>query len=238
MPKDDDANPGDTGQGSEPKYATIEEVTDAVADMINKAITNRNKAFENKMSGMLNELSSKFEEKMKASAPQQTATSGSEPKVEDSPVYKGLQKQMADLQQKYETAEREKRAEKARGKDKDLRQRLSDELVKAGVDPSRVRHAVGLLVDSDKRVRYVEEDSEEVVFADEDNQEVDFRTGLRNWVKSEDAKIYISARGTTGSGDRRSQDKTSSKGSNNNNSAAMAEDAMLGLMELHRRGEI
>lgn len=239
MPSDhDNANEGDTSQGGEPKYATIEEVTEAVSELVNKAITNRNKAFEGKMTGMLSELTAKFEERMKAQAAPAPSSSGPESKVEDTPVFKGLQKQLADMQQKLEATEREKRAERAKGRDKDLRQRLSDELTKAGVDPARVRHAVGFLVDSDKRVRYVDEDTDEVVFTDEDNQEVDFRTGLRNWMKSDDSKIYQSARGTTGTGDRRPQEKTSRNGSSNVNQAQAAEDAMLGLLELHRRGDI
>lgn len=233
MPNDNDANPGDNGQGGEPQYATLDQVTDAVSEMINKAITNRNKQVESKMDKMLSDLTAKFEERLKASAP--TPSSSAEPKVEDAPAYKGLQKQLSDMQQKLEAAERAKRSETLRAKDKDLRQRLSDELVKAGVDPSRVRHAVGLLVDSDKRVRYVDDETDDVVFSDDDNQEVDFKTGLRSWLKSDDAKIYMSARGTTGSGDRRSPEKTSKNGTS---ATSNVEDVMMGLYDAYRRGDM
>lgn len=228
------ANAGDTAQGAgngegEPQYATLDEITDATSEMINKALTNRNKQVEAKVEKAIAELQKSFEEKLSAlldaskKAPEPAADdkpangkapANAAPKVEENPVVKELQAKLATMQKQLETTEREKRAERDRARDKDLRQKLSDELVKSGVDPTRVRHAVGLLVDADKRVRYVD-DTDEIVFVkDEDGEEVDLRAGLKSWAKSEDAKIYMPARGTTGSGDRASSKQKNQNGAN------------------------
>lgn len=232
---DKDAKAGDTAQGSgEPQYATLDQITDATSEMINKALTARNKQLEAKVEKTLAELTKKFEERVSQIQTAPGNKDSGEPKVEDTPVYKGLQKQLTEMQQKLELAEREKSAERSRARDRDLRARLSDELVKAGVDPSRVRHAVGLLVDSDKRVRNVD-DTDEAVFLDTDGQEVDFRTGLKSWLKSEDAKIYMPARGTTGTGERRPAERKPANGANNVDSQ---EELMMDLLKFARGGNI
>lgn len=213
---DENDKVGDTTEGGGPNYATLDEIVGVVSEMVNKAITSRNKQVESKVDKLFNDFSAKFEERLSKLPTDKPQSSGTEPRIEETPVYKGLQKQLSDLQHKLETAENEKRAERSKARDKDLRQKLGDELVKSGIDPTRVRHAVGLLVDADKRIRYVDEDSDEVVFKDSDDQEVDFRTGLKNWVKSDDAKIYMPARGATGSGDRRPAERKGASSQSNN----------------------
>lgn len=213
-------------EGGEPQYATLDQITDATSEMINKALTNRNKQVEAKVEKAIAELQKSFEEKLTAlleankKAPEPTVddkkskeSANAAPKVEENPVVKELQAKLATVQKQLETTEREKRAERDRARDKDLRQKLSDELVKSGVDPTRVRHAVGLLADADKRVRYVD-DTDEVVFLDEDGEPLDLKSGVKNWAKTEDAKIYMPARGTTGSGDRSSTKQKSQSGTN------------------------
>ena len=197
---------------------TAESVTALVNEVVNKAISARNKDVDKKFQATMTELMSKFEEKLKAVTPA-PVSNPDEPKVEDSPVYKGMQKKFAELQEKFEQSEREKAEERNKARDIAMRQRVADELVKAGVDPSRTRHALALLVDSEKRVKY--DDDGEIVFRDLDNQELDFATGLRSWAKSEDAKVFMPARGSTGSGDRR---PASRKPASNNGSASLEDE--------------
>lgn len=121
--------------------------------------------------------------------------------IENDPKFKGLQKQLEELTKQATTARQERDAEKAKQRDIALRQSLSEHLTKSGVDPKYVKHAVGLLVDAEKRVRYTE-DGESIAFRDNDGTEIDLPTGLKSWVKSDDAKIYLPPRGASGSGDR------------------------------------
>lgn len=250
------ANAGDTANaGGEAQYATLDQITDATSEMINKALTSRNKQVEAKVEKAISELQKSFEEKLNAlleankkTSTSETATqnSGTEgagkaptkeatkeaPKVEENPVVKELQAKLATVQKQLEATEREKRAERDRARDRDLRQKLSDELVKSGIDPTRVRHAVGLLVDADKRVRYVG-DTDEVTFVkDEDGDEVDLKAGVKAWLKTDDAKIYLPARGTTGSGDRSSSKQKTQNGAN------PLEDLNNALLDALNRGDI
>ena len=119
----------------------------------------------------------------------------------DSPEFKGLQKQIAELKAENEKSRASQHAADARSRDIALRQKLGEELSKHGVDAARARHAVGYLVDANKQVRW-SDDGETAVFRDADNQEIDLSTGLKSWVKSDDGKLYLPPRGASGSGDR------------------------------------
>lgn len=236
---------GDTAQGtekegSEPKYATLEEVTTAVSEMINKAITSRNKQVESKVEKMLVDLSTKMEEKFKLFEPKsedpavkdKTDPKDTKSAPEETAAMKALQKQLADVQSKLEATEKEKKAARDRARDKDLRQMLADELVKSGIDPARVKHAVGLLVDSEKSVRYVADDTDDISFKF-DNEDVDLKTGIKNWLKSDDAKIYMPPRGTTGAGGNRTLERRPQQQGNN-----ILEELGNSIAEAVRRGEL
>ncbi len=225
---------GDTAPGASASL-TADQIVDIVSEVVNKAITARSKSTDSKVEKALSEFSKQFETRFSELNKEKTVASG-EPKVEDAPAYKGMQKQLSDLQSKLESAENAKAAERLRGREKDLRARVADDLIKNGVDPTRVRHAVGLLIDADKKVRHVDDDTDEVVFTDSDDQEVDYKTGLKSWLKSDDAKIYMAARGTTGTGSQRSPGQNSSK--NNSNNGESAENAMLRIAELYKNGDL
>lgn len=216
--KNPNANAGDTAQGasndSEPQYATLDQITDATSEMINKALTARNKQVESRVEKMLGdklaELNKSFEDKLaklleantqKSESVESSKKDTKSAPVEDNPAVKELQSQLAKVTKQLETTEREKKVETARARDKELRQKLSDELVKAGVDPARVKHAVGILVDSEKCVRYVD-DTDEIVFLNSEGEEADLKSGTKSWIKTDDGKFYALPKGTRGSGER------------------------------------
>src|SRR5207253_1798980 len=124
-----------------------------------------------------------------------------EPAPSADPLIAGLQQQVEEL--KADNARKDAIAanERERRRSSALRQRLTDELVKGGMDGARARHAVGFLVDVEKRVKYAADDADELVFADGD-EDLDLAAGLKAWLKSEDAKLYLPPRGVAGSGDR------------------------------------
>lgn len=188
------------GEGDAPKYVTAEE--------LNRAITARFSAFSKQIEKSLGDsiggaISSKLEELKATLAPQGTDKTDA-PKganIEDHPILKGLQKQLADAQAATKRIEAERDAEKTRARDQVLRTKLTDELTRGGVDPKYVRQAVGFLVDVEKRVRFSDDDSEDIVYRDATG-DVDLTTGVKSWAKTDEAKIYLPPRGTQGSGDR------------------------------------
>lgn len=191
-----------TGEGGTPEAVTV----DMVNEIVSKAISARNKQIESKIEKSLSDFSSKLDEKfaaLKIDTPP-AGSSGDPPKpsdIENHPLVKGLQKQIADQKTATEQIKAERDAEKARVRDQVLRTKLTDELTKGGIDPRYVRHAVGVLVDAEKRVRFAADDADDLVFKDATG-DVDLGTGLKGWLKSEDAKIFMPPRGTQGSGDR------------------------------------
>jgi hypothetical protein len=214
-PTDDQGNSSQTEQATSGLTAEqLEQITSVVSNIVNKAISSRNKEVEKKFQTTASEIEAKLEQKLSTLSTPAAATSN-EPKIEDNPLYKGMLKKYSELQERFEQSEKEKTAERNAARDVRLRQQVADELVKAGVDPSRTRHALALLVDSEKRVKY--DDDGEIIFRDLDNQEIDFSTGIRSWTKSDDAKVFMPARGATGSGDRRPVERKTN--SNNGNSS-------------------
>lgn len=206
MPPDQpQGTPSQTEQGKgddAPKYVTEEQ--------LNRAISARLGDFQKKIEKSISEsfattLGAKLDE-FKASivAPTGSGDPKDPPKggdVENSPLVKGLQKQLAAQEASVAAMKAERDAEKARARDQVLRTKLAEDLTKGGLDPRYVKNAVGHLVDVEKRVRFVDDESEDVVFKDSTG-DVDLGTGLKSWVKSDDAKIYLPPRGTQGAGDR------------------------------------
>jgi hypothetical protein len=105
------------------------------------------------------------------------------------------------LTRQADEARSERDTERARGRDAQMRQRLGDALSAAGIDGVRARHAVGLLVDAERRVRW-SEDGTALLFRTDGHDELELALGLREWLKTDDAKLYLPARGAQGSGDR------------------------------------
>lgn len=180
------------GEGESPKYITAEE--------LNKAITARFGAFEKKnKEAILEALNSIVPEIDKRVA--SLMTPEAKGKVEEDPKYKGLEKEIRELRQRAESEATARAAAEGKAKDRELRQTLRDQLATIGVDGDRARHAVGFLVDAERRVAW-NEDGDALVYKDPDGSEVDLKSGLRAWAKSDESKIYLPPRGTTGSGER------------------------------------
>jgi hypothetical protein len=156
---------------------------DMVTKIVNQAISARSKSFEKTLEQKLSELSGKFQP---AAPPPEESP--------EHPTNKGLMKRLEEMQKRLEAAENEKKAEQEKLRDRDLRSKVAERLAAAGIDGQRAKHAIGFLVDAQKSVKW---DGETLAFG-----EVDFETGVSDWLKSEDAKLYLPPRGTSGSGDR------------------------------------
>lgn len=197
-------NQSQTGQGDggdAPKYVTEEQLNRAISARLGDF----SKKFEKTLETTVSTITSKVEEmftKQQQPPPGGEGGSGGDPKaIENHPIVKGLQKQLADTKTLVDQTRADRDAEKSKARDTTLRTRVQEALTKGGLDPKFVGHAVGHLVDTSKRVRFTDDDSDELVFRD-GTTDVDFDTGMKGWLKTDDAKLYLPPRGTQGSGDR------------------------------------
>lgn len=203
--------PGTPQGGDAPEYVSKTELN----EMMNRAITARFSAFEKKnaetikgaLSSVATDIDTLLTQKLEAfkptapgSKPGEAGTPPAHAAVHESPEFKGMAKQLETMRKQVEEQTSRANAEREKARDVALRQKLQDELAKRGV--SYTKQALATLVDSEKRVRWSEDGDDSLVFRDSDGADLDLRTGLDGWAKSEDAKIYMAPRNAAGSGDR------------------------------------
>jgi hypothetical protein len=200
--------------GGAPAYVTEEQ--------LQAALTTRFRAFEQKFDRALSDgvgtIATRVREELAGLLPKrEPAAEGGEgaPKPEGagggavpgpqaqqaSPELRKLQEQITLLTRQAEEARSERDAERARARDSLLRQRVTEALSGVGIEGVRARHALGLLVDAERRVRW-SDDGDSILFRTDAHDELDLAGGVREWLKSEDAKLYLPPRGAAGSGDR------------------------------------
>jgi len=122
------------------------------------------------------------------------------PRFEESPAYKAQQLELQKLQKRVETAEAEKAAERARARAQSLRQRAIETLTELGVTGVGTKHAFNTL-HADGRIVFESDTSDELLFVDEKGEKLPIKDGIKSWVESEDAKVFLPPRGASGSGD-------------------------------------
>lgn len=195
--------PPNGAQGTSAPEALTE---DRVMEIMNRAITSRLQDYgrkqEKHFSTLIETFTSKLDEKFQGIGSSQGASGEGNEKplsIQDHPEFKGLAKRLQETEARTKAAEDRAANERAKSMDSTLRQRLGDELTKHGLDSKYGRHAIGLLVDADKRARW-SEDGERIVWRDDDGAEVELTQGVKAWAKSDDAKPYLPPRGTAGSG--------------------------------------
>ena len=188
---DDKSNPGFDVEAF--KRELLEEVSATVSKITNSAITQRFNSFESK-------LNEKF------AAPVQESDE-KDPTAEKPRFTKEKNSEFMALKSKIEKMEAEKQQLLAKERDANLRKSLSAELTKAGVDPRFIKAAVATLVDSDKLVSYTADEYEKnqnpnkIVFRGSDGEE-ELPKGINSWVRSEEGKNFVAAKGARGSGDK------------------------------------
>lgn len=122
-------------------------------------------------------------------------------RIEDSPAFRTMQKQLNAALKAQEVSETKAKAEAAKVKDTTLRQKLSEELDKNNFDPKARHLALSHLVDGAKMARW-SDDGETIVFRDTDGSDVDLPTGLKSFAQTDDGKRFMPASGASGTGDR------------------------------------
>lgn len=166
--------PNDSNTEPKPEYIT--------SAQLNAALTAREKRFESRLEDLF-----KSHQPAPAPEPSKKGAEGDE-----------VSKRIAALEKALEASKAEATAAKSKHLDTTLRSKLSDELTKHGI--ASPKHAMALLLDSEKRVAWGED--EKLVWRGDDGTEAPLSDGLKAWAKGPDAKLYMAARGTVGSGDR------------------------------------
>jgi len=202
-------DPAKGSSGSEGQNLTEQTVN----ELVNRAITARLKPFSEKLEKTLGDLTTGFTGKLDEFSKQFEALKPKEdpkpkqPKDKDAaplnlaelPEWQATQKQLADQQRKLDAAEKKAAESEAKRREAFRRQHTDEALVKAGVDAKAVRAARALL-EADGRIK-LSDDGESISYIDGDDEK-SLEDGLKTWAKSDEAKIYLPPRGTTGSGDR------------------------------------
>jgi hypothetical protein len=230
-PSGNQGDPDPTGQGGSgdaPKYVT--------ETQLNKAITARFTAFEKKQTDQaetfqkatVEQVGTLLDEKLsslKPPDPPKPDPKDGGPDAATAAKLSGLEKQVEKLTGELETERKAKAAETAKARDVSLRGTLTDALSGHGIEGKRALHAIGHLVDSSKRVRLAE-DGETPLFQDDSGTDVDLKTGLADWAKSDDAKLYLAPTGASGSGARSTGGGGSPAGSSGGNSKPSVGDRL------------
>lgn len=187
-----------------PSYVTEEQLQTALTarfrtfeQKVDKALSDGLGAFGSKLKDELALLFPRPEPRPEGGG----APADGRPKDEPNPELRRLQEQIGVLTKQADDARAERDTERARGRDSLLRQRLTEALSLVGIDGVRARHALGVLVDAERRVHWAD-DGELLLFRTDAHDELELGVGLREWLKTEDAKLYLPPRGAAGSGDR------------------------------------
>ena len=196
-----------------PAEAAPSYVTD---DQLQAALTTRFRGFEQKIDKTLTDTLGALVEKLRGelapvlalAKPEPGDAQGGQPEggsgpaaPAPSPELRKLQDQITLLTKQADDARSERDTERARGRDSLLRQRVTDALSGVGIEGVRARHAVGLLVDAERRVRWSDA-GDQIVFRTDAHDDLELGAGVREWLKTDDAKLYMPPRGAAGSGDR------------------------------------
>ena len=168
-------------------------VAQTVGPIVNSAITQRNSSFEK---SVLKEVQTLLGSKT-ASPEEETASSKSKKSAQDP--------ELVAMKAEIDKMKAEKAELVAKERDGSLRKFLNQELSKAGVRPEMIKHAIATLVDSDKTVGYTSDeyaqDKDRMVFKSKSGEE-DLTTGLKNWIRSDEGKVFLPPKGAQGSGDK------------------------------------
>ena len=189
----------------------IEKMSQLTATITNQAIGARFKTFEKQLDAKSAEstksILDKIAEMGTTAAAGKSGKKGEKGEEESSetPAFKSMQRQLAEVTKETERLKSERDQERSKSRDMSLRQKVTDELTKNGItDPQRARHALAVLKE-EQRVKYAEDDSDDIVFRDADGSFLDLSTGVKSWSKGEDGKHFLPPTGARGSGDRPGQ---------------------------------
>ena len=205
------ANEGNPPTGGAMSDALKDEITQMMGGVVNNMLTARLKTFEKQLHDKIGlsigeTLTKTLDEKLKDFKPAPSDDEGKDGKKGKSGgenvELATLRKQLADMNSKVEMSERRANEERAKNRGAALEKYVATALSPHGIEGARFRGAYAMLQQYGL-VKYRDDDNDDLVFVDPvTREEVDLSIGLKGWIKSEDAKLFMPPTGARGSGSR------------------------------------
>lgn len=174
-----------------PKYMT--------SDEFNRAFTGRQKAFEKSIAKLLED---RFPQSQPPAHLQQQQEPGANPtnpnpplRMEDTPAYRETRRELEELRKGLVIVQAERDQERQRAHDMTKRTMVQERLQAAGITGPHLKFATNEVLAS---TRY-DDESQSFVFG-EGHEALPFDSGVKTWLKTEDARALMPPRGAVGSG--------------------------------------
>lgn len=174
--------------------------------LINSALASREKGFEKKRTEDRQALEASFakllDEKLTTAKPEpEPEPKGGRGKEKESPETATLRKQLEELKNRADEADRRNQVLREASRTTAIRDQVARILNASGISGNYFEAAYATLIHSGKIRPSEDIDSDEAFFVDPSG-EMGLEVGLGSWLKSEQAKIFLPATGARGSGSR------------------------------------
>lgn len=242
---------GDSGSGSvnpggddAAKTGITKELEGRINDIVTKTVSRQIKSFAEKQAttleafgtGLLEKLTGSLDEKLSAFQP--ATPDGKPPKgtadpAQPSAELKQMRKELDATKAALLRAEEDKAKEAKALRDAKFSSKLDEMLTGAGSNAAKLaRYALA----AEGRVKFRDDDSDELVFVDEDGDEVPAHKAVPEWLKSADGMRFMPATGANGSGELPNAGKGAKNGSQGAAPAPSKADLGKALLRLSQGG--
>jgi hypothetical protein len=187
----------------------LEGIKTLVSGIVNSAISARDKMSDKKRGEDRDAILKAIDEKLQtfkpaAPDPEEKGAKGGKRSKEDDLELTALRKSMDELRLQNEQERARAARERSKNIDNSVRQSIYEALSEHGLDAVRSKAAFASFKLDGRFEAQHDEDSDEVtvLFRDDDGTQVPLRDGIKRWVKTDAAKIYLPPTGAKGSGSR------------------------------------
>lgn len=203
---DDNTGGGNSGANDD---AILDRLAPKIHNLINSAIAGQKKATEKQRAEDRDAFAKLLDEKLAAFKPADDSQDppggrGKGGKRDDLEIT-SLRKQGEELKARLDAAEGSARAWKQKTRDNAMRSLAYEEFAKYGIDGERA-NALYARFKFDNRLAYEDEESDpslnNILFNGDDGAQLRFADGMKAYVKTEQAKIYLPPTGARGAGSR------------------------------------
>jgi len=189
--------------------ALLERLSPKIHSLINSALASHNKMADKKRAEDRDAIAKMLDEKLSALKPAGDNAEGAEGKGGKGGKGKGedvelatLRKRLDELTQRAEQADQRAAQEREKNRAGTIRQTVADMLSAAGIDGARFKAAYAMLQQEGRIKPSDDLESDDAWFVDDTGNTVDLSVGIKSWLKSDDAKIFLPPSNARGSGSR------------------------------------
>jgi hypothetical protein len=185
-------------------------ITDLLGTTVNNMISARLGTFEKKLSDKLGESVGKLlDDKLKDFKPPQHEPPPNDPggdgkgkNRQENIELATLKKRTEDQAKQIEELTKRANGERTKNRSSALRTATYRALAENGIDGELFKEAAFASLKQNDYVRFRDEESDDLIFVDAMGVETELGVGMKEWVKSPQAKLFIPPTGSKGSGGR------------------------------------